>query len=97
MLPNWFGMNPNDDEDSVEEIASSDEGEDEEGADGEDNALEDRADNQPHLDRASSNDPHASSPTAVDGDQAETCQTTTPPAGAAESTNLPDPPTAPLA
>nr|XP_020196574.1 uncharacterized protein LOC109782371 [Aegilops tauschii subsp. strangulata] len=95
--PNWFGLNPNDDEDSMEEIASSDEGEDEEGEDGEDDAPEDGADGQPQLDHASSNEPRASASTAAEGDQAETRQLTTPPAGAADSTNLPDPPAAPLA
>ena len=32
--PNWFGLNPDDGEDSAKEIASSDEGEDEESEDG---------------------------------------------------------------
>ena len=45
--PNWFGLNPEYGEDSVEEIASSDEGEDEEGEDGEDDAPESGAGGQP--------------------------------------------------
>ena len=97
MPTNWFGLNPNDDEDSVEEIASSDDGKDEKGAYGEYDAPEDGADNQPQVDRASSNEPRASSPTAADGDQAMTRQTATPPDGAADSTKLPDPAAAPLA
>lgn len=95
--PDLFGLNPEDGEDSPEEIASSDEGGDEESEDGEDAALEDGADGQPQLDCASSNEPHASTSIAVGDDQAETHQPTTPPAGAADSTNLPDPPAAPLA
>jgi hypothetical protein len=95
--PDLFGLNPDDGEDSAEEIASSDEGEDEEDKDGEDDAPEGGADGQPQLDRASSNEPCVSAPTAADGDQAETRQTASPPAGAADSTNLPDPPAAPLA
>jgi hypothetical protein len=93
----WFGLNPDDGEDLVEEIASSDEGEDEEDEDGEGDAPEGGADTQPQLDRASSNEPRASASTAAEGDQAETRQTATPPAGAADSTNLPDLPAAPLA
>ena len=54
-------------------------------------------DDQPQLDRGSSNEPRASALTTADGDQAETRQPATPPAGAADSTNLPDPPAAPLA
>ena len=34
--PNWFGQNPDDGEDSTEEIASSNEGEDDEGEESED-------------------------------------------------------------
>ena len=92
--PNWFGLNPEGGEDSMEEIASSDEGKDEEDEDGEDNAPEDGADGQPQPDRASSNEPRAP---AADADQAETQQSATPPAGATASTSLPDPPASPLA
>ena len=93
--PNWFGLNPKDDKDSVEEIASSDEGEDEEAEDGEDDAPDDGVDGPPQLDRASSNEPRVPASTATD--QAETHQSTAPPTGAAASTNLPDQPVAPLA
>ena len=87
MVPaHWFGQ-----DDSAEEIASSDEGEDEEG---EDDVPEDGVDGQPQPDRASSKEPRA---IAADADQEETHQSATPPAGAAASTNLPDPPAAPLA
>ena len=72
--PEWFGLNPAEGEDSAEEIASSDEGEGEEGKDDEDAAP----------DRASSND-------------AETRQPVTPPAGTADSANLPNSPVVPLA
>ena len=65
--------------------------------DGEDDAPESGADDKPQPDRASSNETRASAPTATEADQAETRQTATPPAGAADSTNLPDPPAAPLA
>ena len=70
--PKWFGMNPDYDEDSAEVIGSSveEEGEAEDG--GETDALEDGADGQPQLDRASSNEPRATEPTAAGGDQAET-------------------------
>ena len=56
---NWFGLNPADGEDSMEEIASSNEGEGEESEDGEDDAPEGGADYQPQLDRASSSEPRA--------------------------------------
>nr|XP_020155049.1 actin cytoskeleton-regulatory complex protein PAN1-like [Aegilops tauschii subsp. strangulata] len=92
----WFGLNPDDGEDSAEEIASSDEGEDEEDEDDEDGAPEVRAGGQPQLDRASSTEPRASMPTVAEGDQAETRQPATPPAGALDCTNLPDSPAAPL-
>nr|XP_020201294.1 uncharacterized protein LOC109787149 [Aegilops tauschii subsp. strangulata] len=94
---NWFGLNPADGEDSMEEITSSDEGEGEESADGEDDAPEDGADDQPQLDRASSSEPRAGASAAARDDQAEIHQPATPPAGAADSTSLPDSPVAPLA
>ena len=45
--PNWFGLNPEGSEDSVEEIAFSDEGEEEEDEDedGKDDAPDDGGDN----------------------------------------------------
>ena len=85
MPADWFGLNPEGGEDSAKEIASSDEGEDEESEDGEDDAPDDGADGQPQVDRASSNEPRASAPAAAEGDQAETRQSPTPPAGAADS------------
>ena len=91
--PEWFGLNPDDGEDSAEVIASSDEGEDE---DDEDGAPEVGADGQPQLDRASSNEPRASTLTVVEGNQAETREPTTPPVGAPDSTNQPNSPAAPL-
>ena len=92
-LPEWSRLNPDDGEDSAEEIASSDEGEDE---DDEDGAPEVGAGGQPQLDRASSTESRVSTPTVAEGDQADTRQPATPPASAPDSTNLPDPPTAPL-
>ena len=94
--PEWFGLNLDDGEDSAEVIDSSDEGEGEEDEDDEDGASEVRADGQPQLARASSNEPRASTSTVVEGNQAETRQPATPPAGAPDSTNLPDSPAAPL-
>ena len=74
--PEWFRLNPEDDEDSAEVIDSNDEGEDEggdeEGEEGEEDAPEVRADGQPQPDHASNNEPHSSAPTAAGGDQAET-------------------------
>ena len=65
-------MSPDYGEDSAEVIGSSveEEGEAEDGVKAE--APEDGADGQPQLDRASSNEPRATDPTAVRGDQAET-------------------------
>nr|XP_020164909.1 uncharacterized protein LOC109750353 [Aegilops tauschii subsp. strangulata] len=94
--PEWFGLNPDDGEDSTEVIDSSDEGEGEEDEDDEDGAREVGADGQPQHDRASSNKPRASTPTIAENRQAKTRQPTTPPAGAPDSTNLPDSPAAPL-
>ena len=65
-------MNPDYGEDLAEVIGSSaeEEGEAEDGGEAEE--PEDGADGQPQLDRASSNEPRASEPTAARGDQAET-------------------------
>ena len=79
----WFGLNPAEGEDSAEEIASSDEGEGEEGDDGEDAAPDGEATSPPQPDHASSND-------------AETRQPATPRAGTAVSTDQPGSPVAPL-
>ena len=68
-------MNPDYGEDSAEVIGSSTEEEDEAGDEDETEAPEDRADDQPQLDRASSNEPR---PTAAGGDQAETAQPAAP-------------------
>ena len=70
--PEWFGMNPDYGEDSAEVIGSSVEEEDEAEGEGEAEAPEDGADGQPQPDRASSNEPRATDPTAAGGDQAET-------------------------
>jgi hypothetical protein len=70
--PEWFGLNPEDDEDSAEVIDSSDEGEGEEDEESEEGMPEVGADGQPQLDRASSNEPRTRAPTAAGGDQAET-------------------------
>ena len=80
-------MNPNYGEDSAEVIASSVEEEDEAEDGGEAEAPEDGADGQSHLDRASSNKPRATHPTATGGAQAETTQP------AAQRLTLPPPPT----
>nr|XP_020152677.1 uncharacterized abhydrolase domain-containing protein DDB_G0269086-like [Aegilops tauschii subsp. strangulata] len=95
--PNWFGMNPEYEEDSVEEIASSDEGEDEGDEDGEDDASGDGADGQPQPDQASTNEPRVGEPTAAGADQAETNQTSIPPPGASTSADPSDPTAAPPA
>ena len=89
----WFGLNPVDGEDSVEEIDSSDEGEEEEG---EGAGPDGGAAGQPQLDRASSNKARASAPPAAGDDQAETRQPATPPAGGAVSPDQPGSPAAPL-
>ena len=84
--PEWFGLNPEDGEDSAEVIDSSDEGEDKEEEEGEEEAPEVGADGQPQLDRASSNEPRPSKPTTAEGDQAETDQPASQPAGTTDST-----------
>ena len=50
-------------------------------------APEDGADGQPQLDRASSNEPRATDPTATGGDQAETSQPAAPTPDAAASSD----------
>ena len=93
--PEWFGLNPEDGEDSAEVIDSSGEEEDEEEEEGEEEAPEVRADGQPQLDRASSNEPRPSEPAATKGDQAETDQPAAPPTGTTDTTVLPNPSAAP--
>ena len=63
--PEWFGMNPDYDEDSAEVIGSSaeEEGEAEDG--GETEAPEGGVGDQPQLDRASSNEPRPAEPAAA--------------------------------
>jgi hypothetical protein len=97
VLPDWFGLNPRDAGDLAEEIASSDEGEDEEDKDGKDDASDDGADSRPQPDQASTNEPCATAPTAAGGNQAETLQSAAPPSSVAASANPSDPPAAPLA
>ena len=82
----WFGLNLADSEDSAEEIASSDEGEDDEEEDGEDAEPTGETADRPPADRASSNEPRGSAPSARDDDQAEVGQPAAPPAGATAST-----------
>ena len=89
VLPNWFGLNPEGGEDSVEEIASSDEGEEEEDEDGEDDAVDGDDDGRPQPDQVSTNDQHTGEPTAADADQAETNQAAVPPPGASTSVDPP--------
>ena len=71
-LPEFFGLNPEDGEDSAEVIDSSDEGEETEDEDSEEDAPEVEGDGQPQPDRASSNNPRSGTPTTAEGDQAET-------------------------
>ena len=89
--PEWFGLNPEDGEDSAEVIDSSGEEEYEEEEEGEEEAPEVGADGQPQLDRASSNEPRPSEPAAAEGDQAETDQLAAPPTGTTDSTIPPTP------
>ena len=89
--PEWFGMNPEYGEDSAEVIDSSTEEEDEAEAEGEAEVPEDGAGGQPQLDRASSNEPHVTDPTAAGGDQAETAQPSAPTPDAAASSDPPNP------
>ena len=93
--PEWFGMNPDYDKDSAEVIDSSaeEEGEAEDG--GEMEAPEDRAGDQPQLDRASSNEPRPSEPASTGGNQAKTDQPAAPPTGATDFSVPPNPSAAP--
>ena len=93
--PEWFGMNPEYGEDSVEVIDSSTEEEDEAEDEGEAEVPEGGAGGQPQLDRASSNEPRPSEPAATEGGQAETDQPATPPTATADSSDPPNPSAAP--
>ena len=93
--PEWFGMNPDYDEDSAEVIVSSTEEEGEAEDRGEMEAPEDGAGDQPQLDRASSNEPRSTGPVAAGGDQAETAQPAAPAPDTAVSSNPPNPSAAP--
>ena len=86
----WFGMNPDYGEDSAEVIGSSIEEEDEAEDGGEAEAPEGGADGQPQPDRASSNEPRATDPTAAGGDQAETSRLTAPTPDAGASSDPPN-------
>ena len=88
---------PGSGEDSAEEIASSDEGEDDEGEEGEDVEPAGEAASQPQPDRASSNEARASAPSTGGGDHAEVRQPAAPPAGPTISTDQPGPSVAPPA
>ena len=83
--PEWFGLNPEDGEDSAEVIDSSGEEEREEEEEGEEEAPEVEADGQPQLDHASSNEPRPSEPATTRGDQPETDQPDAPPTGTTDS------------
>ena len=89
--PEWFGLNPDDGEDSAEVIDSSGEEEGEEAEGDEEEAPEVGADVQPQLDRASSNEPCPIEPAAARGDQAETNQPAAPPTGTADPSGPPNP------
>ena len=65
-------------EDSAEEIASNDEGEDDEEEDGEDVEPAGGTTGRPQADRASSNEACGSAPSTGGGDQAEVCQPAAP-------------------
>lgn len=93
----WFGLIPADGEDSVEEIDSSDKGEEEEEDNSEDATLGGGAVDQPQPDRASNNEARVNTPPSTDDGQAETCQLATPPASTVVSIDLPSSPVAPLA
>ena len=89
--PDWFGMNPEYEEDSAEVIDSSAEEEDESEDGGEEEAPEDEAGGQPQPDRASSNEPRGDKATAAGGDQAETAQPTAPASDTAVTSDPPAP------
>ena len=92
--PEWFGLNPDYGEDSAEVIASSVEEEDEAKDGSETEAPEVGADDQPQLDRASSNEPRPTQPAATGGDQVETDHPAAPASGTADSSDPPSPCTA---
>ena len=95
--PNWFRLNKEGDEDSVEEIASSDEGEEEEDEDGEDDAPDGEDDGRPQPDQVSTNEQRIGEPTAANADQAEANLAAVPPPRASTSADPSDPAAAPLA
>ena len=84
-------------EDSAEEIASSDEGEDDEEEDGEDVEPAGGTTGRPQADRASSNEARGSAPSVGGGDQAEVRQPATPSAGTTVSADQPGSSVAPPA
>ena len=91
--PEWFGMNPDFGEDSVEVIDSSTEEEGKAEDEGETETPEVGAGDQPQLDRASSNEPCLEKATAAGGDQTETAQPAAPAPDTAISSDppIPDP------
>ena len=93
----WFGLNPAVGEDSAEEIASSDEGEEDEDEVGEDVEPAGGTTSRPQADRASSNEARGSAPSAGGGDQAEVRQSAAPSAGTTVSANQSDSSAAPPA
>ncbi|XP_037426058.1 uncharacterized protein LOC119291406 [Triticum dicoccoides] len=115
----WLGLNSEDNKDSAEVIDSSDEGEEGDEEEDEDEEEEEDididmseagADDQPHPDRASSNDPRSKAPAAAGGGQVVTDQSPVPPTdatdsviqpsitqtGIADSSAQPEPPVAPI-
>ena len=84
-------MNPDYGDDLAEVIDSSTEEDGEAEDEGETEALEDGAGDQPQLDRASSNEPRLTGLTAAGGDQAETAQPAAPAPDTAVSSDPPNP------
>ena len=93
----WFGLNPAVGEDSAEEIASNDKGEDDEEEDDKDVEPASGTTGRPQTDRASSNEARGSAPSAGGGDQAEVRQPATPSAGTTVSVDQPGSSVAPPA
>ena len=93
--PEWFGLNPDDGEDSAEVIDSSIEEEGKAEDEGETEVPEGGAGDQPQLDLASSNEPRPIGPTAAGGDQAETAQPAAPAPDTAVPSDPPNPSAAP--
>ena len=93
----WFGLNPAVGEDSAEEIACSDEGDDGEEKDGEDVEPASGTTGRPQADCASSNEARGSALPAGGGDQAEIRQPAAPSAGTTVSADQPDSSVAPPA